>query len=146
MRKHITLLSFLFSPSILAELPSDVHISVFSTNAYTIQNQALAHTVYQLDGVEQWENQISQTLSVNPTQAEQQAKALLQTTEAQNQLKALQQRYQGVIYGWQQGIRKVPAILFESPQFGKAVVYGEVDVQRAMTYWERWIGQQKQGE
>lgn len=144
MLKQITFLSLLFSSTVWAEqIPSNVHISVFTTEAYPIKNNTLAHAIYSLDSVEHWENKFSQTLSNDPIQAEQQAKALFQSVETQKQLNALQEQYQNIIQGWQNGIRKVPAILFDSPQYGKSVVYGEIDVQKAITYWEHWIEQQE---
>lgn len=144
LKRIAIILSLLLSPTICAEqtLPN-VKISVFSTLAYPIQNLSLAHVVYQLDGVEQWEEQFSQTLSTHPEQAEQQAKALFHSPDAQNSLKELQHQYQGVILGWQNGIRKVPAILFESQHLEKAVVYGVNDVQQALLLWEDWVKQQK---
>ncbi|PJG84821.1 TIGR03757 family integrating conjugative element protein [Conservatibacter flavescens] len=144
MLKRILTLSLLLSSPIFAEQTSPVQIFVFSTHTYPIQNQSLAHFIYQLDDVEKWEEQFSHTLSADPKLAEQQAKAIFQTQEVQNSLKELQHRYQGVIHGWQNGIRKVPAILFESPHFGNSVIYGVNDVQQALSLWENWVKQQKQ--
>lgn len=147
MLKRIFTLSLLLSPTIFAEqTPSGVQISVFSTSAYSIQNVSLANAVYQLDGVEQWENQFSHILSSNPEDAEQHAKALFQLSETQERIKELQHQYQGVIRGWQNGIQKVPAILFESPYFGNSVVYGVNDVQQAIALWSSWIKQQYEKE
>lgn len=147
MFTRIAILSLLFSPPIFAEqIPPEVQISVFSTAAYPIQNAQLAHTMHYLDDVEQWEAHFSQTLSPNPVQAEHQAKSLLEAAETQNQLRELYKTYQSVIVGWQNGIRKVPAVLFEHPLVGKGVVYGENDVQKAISYWENWLEQQKREE
>ncbi|WP_249960599.1 TIGR03757 family integrating conjugative element protein [Histophilus somni] len=141
MIKRTLLFCLGISISAWAELPSEVNITVFSTQAYPIQNAQLAHRLYHLDSVEQWEEQLSQTLSANPAQAENQAKAFFQHPDSQTKIRELQQAYQGVILGWQMGIRKVPAVLFDSPQFGQAVVYGVTDVQQAITLWEQWISQ-----
>lgn len=147
MLKRIFSLSLLLSPTIFAEqTPSNIQISVFSTSAYSIQNISLANAVYQLDGVEQWENQFSHILSSNPEDAEQHAKALFQMPETQERIKELQHQYQGVIHGWQNGIQKVPAILFESPHLGSAVVYGINDVQQAIVLWDSWVKQQYEKE
>ncbi|OOF38283.1 MULTISPECIES: TIGR03757 family integrating conjugative element protein [Rodentibacter] len=147
MFKRIATLSLLVSPPIFAEqIPSEVQISVFSTTAYPIQNAQLAHAIHYLDGVEQWEARFSRTLPSNPAQAEHQAKALFEAPETQNRLRELHQTYQNVIVGWQNGIRKVPAVLFEHPTLGKGVVYGENDVQKAISYWENWLNQQKREE
>lgn len=141
MIKRTLLLSLGISIATWAELPSEVNITVFSTQAYPIKNPQLAQHLYYLDSVEQWEDQLSQTLSTNPTQAERQAKAFFQRPDSQAKIRELQQAYQGVIVGWQMGIRKVPAVLFDSPQFGQAVVYGMNDIQQAITLWEQWIHQ-----
>lgn len=148
MFNRMITLPLLLLPSVIfaEEIPSTLKISVFSTHNYPIQHSSLAHAIYQLDDVEQWEDQFSYTFSKNPEQAEQQAKALFQTAETQNKLIELQKRYKGVIYGWQNGIRKVPAVLFDSQQFGKSVVYGVSDIKQAIVLWENWSRQQKQGE
>ncbi|HDX1167842.1 TIGR03757 family integrating conjugative element protein [Pasteurella multocida] len=128
----------------MAQAVTDVTISVFTTAAYPITHQSLANHIYLLDGPEQWEAQISKGLSSNPIQAEQQAKQRFQSADMQANLDALQRAYQGVIIGWQTGIRKVPAVLFDSPQFGQAVIYGVNDVAQAKAYWEKWYRQHSQ--
>ncbi|MFZ7187129.1 TIGR03757 family integrating conjugative element protein [Avibacterium avium] len=139
----ISLLSIL-STSSFAQEAKDVSITVFTTAAYPITHKQLADNLYLLDRVEQWESRISKDLSANPIQAEQQAKQRFQSTDMQANLNALQQAYQGVIIGWQAGIRKVPAVLFDSPQFGQAVIYGINDVAQAKAYWENWYKQHSQ--
>ncbi|MDY4281314.1 MAG: TIGR03757 family integrating conjugative element protein [[Pasteurella] mairii] len=145
MIKRAILLYFCTSVVAWADLSQNqdyrVKISVFSTQPYPIQNAQLAQHFYHLDKVEQWEEQISQALSANPAQAERQAKAFFQRPDSQTKIRELQLAYQGVIVGWQMGIRKVPAVLFDSPKFGQTVVYGVNDVQQAITLWEQWIHQ-----
>lgn len=143
MIKRTLLLCLGISIAAWAELPSEVNITVFSTQAYPIQNAQLAQHLYHLDHVEQWEDELSQTLSSNPTQAESQAKAFFQRPDSQTKIRELQQAYQGVIIGWQMGIRKVPAVLFDSPQFGQGVIYGVTDVQYAIQLWKQWINQKE---
>ncbi|MDK9431180.1 TIGR03757 family integrating conjugative element protein [Gallibacterium anatis] len=143
MIKRTLLLCLGISIAAWAELPSEVNITVFSTQAYPIQNAQLAQHLYHIDRVEQWEDALSQTLSSNPTQAESQAKAFFQHPDSQTKIRELQQAYQGVIIGWQMGIRKVPAVLFDSPQFGQDVIYGVTDVQYAIQLWKQWINQKE---
>ncbi|KGQ62480.1 TIGR03757 family integrating conjugative element protein [Gallibacterium anatis] len=143
MIKRTLLVCLGISIAAWAELPSAVNITVFSTQAYPIQNAQLAQHLYHLDRVEQWEDALSQTLSSNPTQAEDQAKAFFQHPDSQTKIRELQQAYQGVIIGWQMGIRKVPAVLFDSPQFGQGVIYGVTDVQYAIQLWKQWINKKE---
>ncbi|KGQ52263.1 hypothetical protein IO46_06650 [Gallibacterium anatis] len=143
MIKRTLLLCLGISIAAWAELPSEVNITVFSTQAYPIQNAQLAQHLYHIDRVEQWEDALSQTLSSNPTQAENQAKAFFQHPDSQTKIRELQQAYQGLIIGWQMGIRKVPAVLFDSPQFGQGVIYGVTDVQYAIQLWKPWINQKE---
>ncbi|MDY4593674.1 MAG: TIGR03757 family integrating conjugative element protein [[Pasteurella] aerogenes] len=143
MIKRTLLVCLGISIAAWAELPSEVNITVFSTQAYPIQNAQLAQHLYHLDRVEQWEDALSQTLSTNPVQAESQAKAFFQHPDSQTKIRELQQAYQGVIVGWQMGIRKVPAVLFDSPQFGQGVIYGVTDVQYAIQLWKQWINQKE---
>lgn len=120
----------------------EVRISVFSTQAYSIKNAQLAQHIYQLDKVEIWEKHFSQTLNASPIQAEHQAKTIFQRSDIQTKIHELQQAYQNIVTGWQTGIRKVPAVLFES-HHGQSVVYGVDDVQYAMMLWQEWIHQKE---
>ncbi|AAP95803.1 hypothetical protein HD_0920 [[Haemophilus] ducreyi 35000HP] len=54
----------------------------------------------------------------------------------------MQSAYQGLISGWQHGIKKVPAMLFQFPNSEDVVVYGETDVVKAKKQWQSWFEQQ----
>lgn len=115
-------------------------ITVYSTQDYPIIHAELASHVYLLDQVEQWENQMSRQLSANPNIAIQQAMQIFQSAAWKPAEERLKQSYQGIISGWQNGIKKVPAILFQYPGAENLVIYGETDVDKAiklLTSWQR---------
>lgn len=136
IKKSLFLLGLL-PISAVATQNSPPTIIVYSTQNYPISHSELASQVYYLDQVELWENKISQHLSTNPVTAEQQAKQFFQSTEWKQSENQLKQAYQGVISGWQNGIRKVPAILFQSPGQNDSVIYGETNVANALNVWQR---------
>jgi integrating conjugative element protein (TIGR03757 family) len=119
-------------------------ITVYSTQDYPIIHAELASHVYLLDQVEQWENQMSQQLSANPNIAIQQAMQIFQSTAWKPAEERLKQSYQGIISGWQNGIKKVPAILFQYPGAENLVIYGETNVDKAIKLLTSW--QQKNKE
>lgn len=116
-------------------------ITVYTTKMYPIQNPHLATQIYYLDQVENFEEMISQNLSKNPATAEKEFQALIQSPEWQQRINQLKEAYQGVISGWQNGIKKVPAVLFDSENQGLGVVYGTTDIKVAKNEWERWAKQ-----
>lgn len=115
-------------------------IIVYSTQYYPVSHTDLASQVYYLDQVEQWEDKVSRQLSSNPSIATQQAEQFFQSAEWKLSESQLKQSYQGLISGWQNGIRKVPAILFKYPGKADSVIYGEMNVAKAKQQWQRWMG------
>ncbi|MDE8035224.1 TIGR03757 family integrating conjugative element protein [Actinobacillus equuli subsp. equuli] len=113
-------------------------ISVYTTSSYPIIHKELATQVYYLDKVEQVENWLSQDFSRDPKIAEQQAKALFNSPQWAEKEAALKDAYASVISGWQNGIKKVPAILFQSPTGDNAIIYGETNVAKAQQTWQQW--------
>lgn len=124
--------------SVFAQGPNPI-ITVYSTQDYPILHAELASQVYLLDQVEQWENVISQRLSVNPNVAVQQASQFFQSAEWKQSEEQLKRSYQGLISGWQNGIKKVPAILFQYPGKEDSVIYGETNIAQALSLWQREI-------
>lgn len=112
-------------------------IIVYSTQYYPVSHTDLASQIYYLDQIEQWEDKVSRQLSTNPSVATQQAEQFFQSAEWKQSENQLKQSYQGLISGWQNGIRKVPAILFLSPGQEDSVIYGETNVAKALTTWQR---------
>ncbi|MGX2956057.1 TIGR03757 family integrating conjugative element protein [Ursidibacter arcticus] len=113
-------------------------ISVYTTSSYPIIHKELATQIYYLDKVEQVENWLSQDFHQDPRIAEQQAKALFNSPQWAEKEVALKDAYTGVISGWQNGIKKVPAILFQSPTGENAIIYGEANVAKAQQTWQQW--------
>ena len=85
-------------------------------------------------------------MSANPTIASQQASRLFQSAEWRQIETQLKQSYQGLISGWQNGIKKVPAILFQYPGEESLVIYGETNVDTALKRLTSWQHQQKNKE
>lgn len=117
-------------------------ITVYTTQNYSITHPELADQIYYLDSVEQWEDKISRQLSHDPAQAQPQAQQFFNSPDWVNYQNKLKSAYQGIISGWQNGIKKVPAVLFQHPNTEITVVYGETNVLNAKKQWLRWFEQQ----
>ncbi|MBN6058683.1 TIGR03757 family integrating conjugative element protein [Aggregatibacter actinomycetemcomitans] len=117
-------------------------ITVYTTQNYSIMHSELANQIYYLDDVEQWEDRISRRLSSNPVQAQLQAQQFFNSPDWVDYREKLKSAYQGVISGWQNGIKKVPAVLFQHPNIESVVVYGETNVLNAEKQWQLWLKQQ----
>ncbi|MGR3807757.1 integrating conjugative element protein, PFL_4709 family [Pasteurella testudinis DSM 23072] len=139
-------ITLLFQPMMIwAETVPNPTITIYTTAAYPIKNMTdpdLA-TIYYLDGAEQIEDRFSTHFSEQPEQAEQQAQALFNSQEWKQYEKQLQAAYAGVISGWQNGIKKVPAILFDYPGAESVVTYGITDLALARQHWLNWLQQQQ---
>lgn len=118
------------------------NITVYTTHNYPIARAELAHRIYYLDEVEIWEEQISRSLSVNPNQAQQQATQFFTSPQWQQQEQGLKQAYEGVLSGWQNGIKKVPAIHFQTEGIEDSVIYGATNVDQALQLWQKRYAQQ----
>lgn len=138
MRYYTFLVSTLISSAVLAtSLPTDVKISVFTTQNYSIQHTELATHLYYLDAVENLEENATQFLSEKIELAEQQAKKWLSSSEGKKFEQQLQQAYTGITEGWKHGVMKVPAILFQSQGKEDAVIYGQTDVAKAIQTYQK---------
>ncbi|MDX3903956.1 TIGR03757 family integrating conjugative element protein [Pasteurella multocida] len=120
------------------------NIIVYTTKMYPIQNSQLASQIYYLDQVENFEEEISRNLSKSPEIAEQEIRAFFNSADWKAQEQQLKDAYQGVISGWQNGIKKVPAVFFDNPESSASVIYGTTDVKKALDEWHKWV--QRQGE
>ncbi|MBF0786136.1 TIGR03757 family integrating conjugative element protein [Muribacter muris] len=115
---------------------ADIKVKVFTSQTYPIQQSHLADVVYHLDSVEKLEESFLPNLSTDPTQAEQQVRQVMKTTEWKQFETKLKIAYQGVIEGWKQGVMKIPAVVFETsnPAYS-SVIYGETDVGKAIVLY-----------
>jgi integrating conjugative element protein (TIGR03757 family) len=85
------------------------------------------YQVVYLDAPEQLQHEIFGELSADSLQAEQQARAVLQSPGWQQKEQQIAQAYQGVIRAWKTGLKKYPAVVFDD----RHVVYGTADVSLA---------------
>jgi len=102
-------------------------VQVFTDRAHPVLPGAQDVTVIYLDEVERLENLLSEGLSADPVQAEQQALARLHSAEGQQTQSALESAYAGLAQAWRLGITHVPAVVE-----GGHVVYGEADIAKAV--------------
>ncbi|MEB6535931.1 TIGR03757 family integrating conjugative element protein [Pantoea stewartii] len=91
-------------------------------------------TVTGLDAPDRLQSQIFGQLSVNPGQAEQQARAVITSPSFRQNQQALAASYAGVAHAWSLGLEKVPAVVFDD----KWVVYGTTDVAAARAKLDAW--------
>lgn len=87
------------------------------------------HQVVYLDAPDVIQRDVFGELSADPRQAEQQAKAVLQSPDWQQKEQQIAQAYQGVIQAYSLGLKKFPAVVFDD----RYVVYGTADVALAET-------------
>ncbi|WP_101776024.1 TIGR03757 family integrating conjugative element protein [Pasteurella oralis] len=113
-------------------------ISVYTTQHYPISNAQLADHIYMLDAVEQLEEKLSVNLSIDPETASIQVKNKMDTEEWKNTEQALVYSYNGVISGWQIGIKKVPAIVFSLDNSSHYAVYGATDIKHAIQLYQQY--------
>lgn len=114
----------------------NVTVSVFTSLYYPIQHAQLADKIYALDRVEQIEEAFQPNIPIEPQQAEQYVKQVMNTPVWQQFEQELKTAYNGVTSGWKLGVMKIPAIVFERVHpTDTAVIYGETDVAKAIEYY-----------
>lgn len=91
-------------------------------------------TVTELDAPDSLQAQLFGPLSANPTQAEQQARAVIASPAFRKKQQALAASYAGVAHAWSLGLEKYPAVVFDD----KWVVYGTTDVAAAREKLNAW--------
>ncbi|WP_419851701.1 TIGR03757 family integrating conjugative element protein [Actinobacillus pleuropneumoniae] len=114
----------------------DTSITVYTTQAYPIQQTELANAIYLIDGVDNLENVLAQRLSSTPDIAERQIGTFFNSAEGMKYQKQLQDAYVGVIEAWQTGVMKVPAIVFDDRKSEPSVIYGETNVSKAIQLYK----------
>lgn len=116
----------------LAASASPAEVQVFTDRDHPMVGATTIRAV-ELDAPSSLEAELSFRLPPDPTRAAAIAHARLNTGGA-----PLQRRfalaYQGVVYAWSLGIKKVPAVVVDR----RYVVYGVSDVTRAVSIIERY--------
>ncbi|HAD31348.1 MULTISPECIES: TIGR03757 family integrating conjugative element protein [unclassified Methylophaga] len=92
---------------------------------------------YDLSAPDQFEKQLSEGLSSDPTIAQKQAKERIEQhgNEIQHQLMAA---YEGALIAMKYEINKIPAIVFNG---GEHVIYGVNDVNKAISIYKEQVAQ-----
>ncbi len=111
-------------------------VSIFTIKQYPITHPQWADEIFYLDTVENLEESTATLFSKNPTVAEQQAKQWLQSEQGYQLQESLKEAYKGVIKGWQIGVMKVPAIVFENPDIEPVVIYGQSNLPAAVAQYK----------
>lgn len=106
--------------------PQNIRVEVFSNSSIYLTNTSDA-VVYQLDGLEQLEAELSQGLPSTEAAAMPIAMERLRRMGAQELKRRTDNASEGIVRASQYGIDRVPAIVFN----GKAIVYGMTDVAQA---------------
>ena len=90
-------------------------------------------TVYEIDGIESMEKDLSIDMPSDPGKAKRIALHRIQHMDDQTKTK-MQMAAQGLAKAMQYGVDRYPAIVFD----GQAVVYGVTDVQIALAHYRTW--------
>ena len=110
-------------------------VDVFTTSDLPIisDRQVDRLQVYEIDGIRQFEEQVSRGLSEDANTAKHQAiERVTQLDEKQKQ--QVQRSSIGLIKAMQYGIARYPAIVFD----GEAVLYGVTDLTEAIHRYRQW--------
>lgn len=109
---------------VCAAMSAQAATVVYTDSQHPPTGLSSGHQVVYLDAPEVAQREVFGALSVDPRQAEQQAKAVLQSPGWQQKEQQIVQAYQGVIQAYGIGLTKYPAVVFDD----RYVVYGTADV------------------
>ncbi|MET0063038.1 MAG: TIGR03757 family integrating conjugative element protein [Candidatus Thiodiazotropha endolucinida] len=90
-------------------------------------------TIYEIDGIESIERDLSIHMPANPAKSKRIALDRIQHMDDQSTTK-MRMAALGLAKAMQYGVDRYPAIVFD----GQAVVYGVTDVQSALAYYRVW--------
>ncbi|EEC1173246.1 TIGR03757 family integrating conjugative element protein [Salmonella enterica subsp. houtenae serovar 44:z36,[z38]:-] len=110
---------------------------VYTDNHHPPLNAASAQVVY-LDAPDTVQHQIFGELPVDPAQAEQTAKTIIQSPDWQQKQQQIGLAYQGVLQAYSLKLAKYPAVVFDD----RYVVYGTTDVAVAEAHLADFQGAQ----
>ena len=117
---------------IVAASASAANVSVFTDRDHPVEATP-GMQVVELDAPISLEVELSSRLPADPSQATAIARARLTTGGVSLQQK-LAAAYQGVVYAWSLGIKKIPAVVVDR----RYVVYGVPDVAQAVLVVDRY--------
>jgi integrating conjugative element protein (TIGR03757 family) len=136
----VTLILFTDTTLAYQRGPNSPHsIEVFTSAKYPIANLAGSNvqgseiTVYEIDGIQSVERDLSLNLPADPQQSKQFSLQRIQDMDNQARVR-MQRSAIGLAKAMQYGISRYPAIVFD----GQAVVYGVTDLLAALAYYQVW--------
>lgn len=137
MKKLIALLLYLGIPIANA---TELQITVYTSQHYSIQHTELANKIYYLDQVEQVEEKFAKQfpLGSQPEVALQKINQLRQSNDWLQLEQQLKSAYEGVSAGFTNGIRKIPAIQITGTDHKNYVLYGITDVSVALARYQQY--------
>ena len=97
------------------------------------KSRGLDITVYEIDGIESMEKDLSIDMPADPEKSKRIALDRIQHMDDQTKTK-MQMAAQGLAKAMQYGVDRYPAIVFD----GQAVVYGVTDVETALAHYQKW--------
>ncbi|EGT7777456.1 TIGR03757 family integrating conjugative element protein [Salmonella enterica] len=112
----------------ISAFPASAQIVVYTDQQHPPVGITPAIRVVYLDASERWQQQQFGELSSDPAQAARQARAVLSSPGWKTRQKELIEQYRGMIEAWQIGLKKYPAVVFDSCD----VVYGTADISQAV--------------
>ena len=89
--------------------------------------------VYEIDGIQSVERELSLNLPVEPQPSKQIALQRIQNLDEQTRSR-MQASATALAKAMQYGINRYPAIVFDS----RAVVYGVIDLKAALAHYQAW--------
>ncbi|MCB1873981.1 MAG: TIGR03757 family integrating conjugative element protein [Gammaproteobacteria bacterium] len=118
-------------------------VEVFTTTAKGVQweleaeakaaDQNIDLQVYELDGIQRFETQLSSNLPTNPDRSKQIAMQRIQQLDEQA-MAAVKNTAVGLAKAMQYGVDRYPAVVFD----GEVVVYGMTDINSALDHYRAW--------
>lgn len=107
-----------------------------------IKSKAIDLKVYDLDAVDKFESEISQSLPGDESEAKLAFDEYLNRTGREAFEKKAIQAYQGIMAAVRYGLEKYPAIIFD----GESVIYGVTDLDDALNRYSAWKAGQAGGQ
>jgi integrating conjugative element protein (TIGR03757 family) len=118
-------------------------VEAFTTTYREVQWESVAGTnevhknidvqIYELDGIQRFEAQLSSNLPADPNQSKHIALQRIQQLDEANRAR-MQRAAVGLAKAVQYGVDRYPAVVFDSA----AVVYGVTNIHKALLHYQQW--------